>query len=968
MKRAMKIRALLPAALLLALTAACAPATGRVESAAAPSGAQAATTQPRPLPDWSALDKSDVPRDPAFHFGQLPNGMRYVVRQNATPAGTAIVRMQIESGSLSETDSERGYAHFVEHMAFNGSTNVPEGEMIKLLEREGLAFGPDTNAFTSLDKTRYKLDLPRNDPALLDTALMLMRETASELTMSDEAVERERGVVLAEKRDRNTYAMRELEDELAFSAPGAYFVERLPIGTVETLNAATGEKLRAFWAREYVPGNTTLAVIGDFPVADVEAAIARHFADWQPEPMPDTVNPGPVPFDRKGLTDIYVDPALSERVTAFRHGPWQEEPDSIATRQRAVLKQIGYDIVNRRLKRLSRQADAPYQDAGFGTGDIFKVGRTTNLIIDTSDGGWKKGLLAAVREYRRALAFGFTQAEVDEQIARIRTATQDVAAAAATRNHRTFEGLVFNLVEHGKVPSTPQSALERFEEFVPAISPASVLDALTWEAVPLENPLLRFQGRKHPAGGATAIRKAWDAAMAETLEQAAAAEAATFAYDDFGTPGEIVTDETSADMGIRTVRFANGVRLNLKGSALERDRVQVKVNIDGGKMLDTREKPLATDMTYALPRGGLGKHSEDELETIMAGRSVNLAVRAAADTFVLSAGTTPRDLELQLQLLAAAVTDPGYRIEGEQNFRRGISNYFAQKDATPNAALGAATGGILSDNDPRFTLQPEADYRALTFAGLKDAIGERLTNGAIEVALVGDFDEDAAIAAVAATFGALPPREPEFRPYDDRRDRPFTQDRSERIVRHTGLPDQAAIRYIWPTRDDSDPVETITLELLEKIVKLQLTDTLREKLGEAYSPGAASDASRDWKGYGTFMVAASVDTSAVAATEVAIRDVMTQLTSEPVSADLLQRARQPMLERYDNALKSNAGWMALAVHAQSEPERIERFVKGKTRLQAVTPADLLAMAQSYLSPDKAVRMIALPQDATAPER
>ncbi|MGD9663886.1 MAG: M16 family metallopeptidase [Novosphingobium sp.] len=961
----MKIRALLSAALFLSITAACAPASGRVESAATQ---QAIASTPRPLPDWSALEKSDVPRDPAFHYGQLPNGMRYIVRQNATPKGTAIVRMQVESGSLSESDAERGYAHFVEHMAFNGSTHVPEGEMIKLLEREGLAFGPDTNAFTSFEQTRYKLDLPRTDPALLDTALMLMRETASELTMSDDAVERERGVILAEKRDRNTYAMRELEDELAFSTPGAHFVERLPIGTDEALNAATGAKLRAFWSREYVPGNTTVVVIGDFPVADVEAAIARHFADWQPEPMPGTIHAGPVPYGRKAQTDIYIDPALSERVTAFRHGKWQEEPDSIATRQRAVLKQIGYDIINRRLKRLARQADAPYQDAGFGTGDIFKVGRTTNLIIDTSDGGWEKGLRAAAREYRRALAFGFTQGEVDEQITRIRTATQDLAAAADTRNHRDFEGMAFDLVENEKVPSTPQSALERFESFVPQITPESVLAALTWEVVPLEQPFLRFQGRNAPAGGEDAVRNVWKAAMAEKLEQRAESATTSFAYDNFGAPGTVISDETRDDLGIRTIRFANGVRLNLKNTTLERDRVQVRVNIDGGKMLDTRENPLATDMTYVLPRGGLGQHSEDELDTILAGHSVSLSVRADTDTFAMSAQTTPRDLLLQLQVLAASVSDPGYRIEGEQNFRRGISNYFAQKDATPNSALSAAMGGILSDNDPRFTLQPEADYRALTFAGLKDAIGERLAHGAVEIALVGDMDEDAAIAAVAATFGALPPREADFRPYDERRDRPFTADRSERVIHHGGLADQAAVRYIWPTRDDSDPVETITLELLEKIVKLQLTDTLREKLGEAYSPGAASDASHDWKGYGTFMVAASVDTSAVPATEAAIRDVMTTLTTEPVSADLLQRARQPMLERYDNALKTNGGWMALVVSAQSEPDRIERFLKGKARLGAITPDQLLAMAKRYLTPDKAVEVIALPEgvSTTAP--
>lgn len=243
--------------------AACAPQRGAVSSVAPPA-----------KPTW-AFEVSDVPIDEDYRFGKLDNGMRYVIRSNATPKGQALVRMVVGAGSLDEADDERGFAHFIEHMAFNGSTNVPEGEMVKLLERQGLAFGADTNASTGFERTEYKLDLPRNDPALLDTALMLMRETASELTISQAAVERERGVVLSEKRDRNTFALRNFEDQMQFLHPQARYPRRLPIGTEETLNNATADRLRAFWRREYVPAQTTLLVIGDFPVEAVEALINR---------------------------------------------------------------------------------------------------------------------------------------------------------------------------------------------------------------------------------------------------------------------------------------------------------------------------------------------------------------------------------------------------------------------------------------------------------------------------------------------------------------------------------------------------------------------------------------------------------------------------------------------------------------------------------------------------------------------
>ena len=203
-----------------------------------------------PAHEWPFAE-SDLPPDPGYRFGRLDNGMRYIIRPNGTPAGQGMVQFWVDAGSVAETDEERGYAHFIEHMAFNGSAKVPEGEMVRLLEREGLAFGPDTNASTGFDATTYMLNLPRNDPALLDTALMLMRETASELSFDPEAVEREKGILLSELRVRDTYQLRNTIDNIAFLYPGARFGERMPIGTPASLQAADADKLRALYSRLY---------------------------------------------------------------------------------------------------------------------------------------------------------------------------------------------------------------------------------------------------------------------------------------------------------------------------------------------------------------------------------------------------------------------------------------------------------------------------------------------------------------------------------------------------------------------------------------------------------------------------------------------------------------------------------------------------------------------------------------------
>ncbi len=928
-------------------------------SACAPQLERVASATPRPRADW-AFQTSDVPLERGYRFGKLANGMRYVIRANAQPKGTALVRLQFDAGSLDEAEHERGYAHYVEHMAFNGSRNVPEGEMIKLLERDGLAFGADTNASTSYDQTTYKLDLPRADKALLETALFLMRETASELSFAPGAVERERGVVLSELRDRNSFALRNFQDQVEFLAPGSRFAARMPIGTMASLNGATAQSLKTFWSREYVPSRATLFVIGDFDAGKVEKAIAERFDSWQPAPAEPAPVAGPLSPGAKGVEDLHIDPALSERVIAVRKGAWLDEPDSLAQRRENLLRLIGYGIVNRRLVRRTREANAPFRNASLGTSDIFKEGRVSELAVDTVDGKWRRGLIVAVEEYRRVMQFGFTAEEIAEQLANIRNAHVTAADSAETRSHAQLLGAALALVNDERVPDTPKNSLDRLEAFVPEITPTKVLAALRRELVPLDAPLLRFSGRTPPGGGQKGLRAAWDEAMRLPVARPKQSASGAFAYTQFGPAGTVVSDRREPLMGIRQVRFVNGVRLNLKRTELEKDRVLVQLSVDGGNMLATRDNPLATRMVSVLALGGLGKHSRDELDTLLAGRSVAANFSATDEAFVASASTTPRDLELELQVLAAQLTDPGYRREGEVLFRQTINNMFASLRATPGAALNADLGAILSDNDPRFSLGEVEEYRKLSFVKLKQDIADRLGKGAIEIGLVGDIDEDAAIALVGRTFGAMPPREPDFLPYAASRTRPFTASRKRHVLRHSGARDQALVTLFWPTRDGEDPVQSLELSLLERIARIALTDTLREKLGKAYSPGASSSLSRSFTGYGTFAVTASVDVAQVPATSAAITATIASLRDAPVSQDTLQRARAPLLETFDNALKTNSGWLAFVDRAQTEPDRIERQIMARDRLLAITSARLQAVARQYLTGPGAVEINVLP--------
>ncbi len=912
------------------------------------------------------LEDSEFEPEPGWVFGRLDNGLRYIIRRNDRPEGTALVRMEIAAGSLDEREDERGYAHYVEHMAFNGSTNVPEGEMVKLLERLGLAFGADTNASTSFERTQYKLDLPRADEALLDTALMLMRESASELTFDEAAVQREKGVILSERRVRNNYALQNTIDQLEFFFPDSRILKRMPIGTIETLEAANAESVRAFWEREYTPQDTVVIVVGDLDPAVVERKIVERFAGWQPGNDAERPDAGPVDLARVGETDIYLDPALTESVTLVMNYPYVDRPDTVEESLKSLLRGIGSRAIGRRLQRLRRVEDPPFRKVNFGARNFQEAASSITLSVATEDGEWRRGLDTALDEFRRALLFGFDEAEIAEQVSTVRTRLENAAANAETRTHPGFVNDALKIARGDTVPAGPRESLPLFESISSELTPENVLAEMRATFRTFDDPLIRFTGKAAPEGGAQALRAATRSALARDLTPPEATATVEFAYSDFGEPGTIVEDKVTDDaLAIRTIRFANNIRLNLKQTDLSQDRINVHLSIDGGAMLSSREAPLAVVLTGLLAAGGLGVHSADELQSILAGRSVGMGLRSNAQTFSSGATTTPRDLDLQLRLMAALIIDPGYRAEGIGPWRAGLEDFFARLGRTPQSALSEALGPLLSDGDPRFSRQPIEAYRALDYDQLRATITDRLANGAIEIAIVGDFDEQQAIDSVAASFGALPEREAEFRDYTERAQRTFTAERRSYEVFHNGEPDQAILRLIWPTTDNDDWARTSQFNMLERVTRLMLDEKLREELGQTYSSYANSSLSSVWDDYGTFSIGASVDVGQVEPARAALLDVVEALRSTPVPDDLMKRARQPQIESLNNLLKTNGGWMALVDNAQSEPEELERFETARARYEAVTAEQLQALAVQYLAPEKAVDIAVLPRESQA---
>lgn len=938
---------------LVLLAVSTAPAFAK-EKAAKPAATATVNPQSAGAKAWG-FAASDVPVDPNIVFGVLPNGMKYALLKNSTPKDSVILRMRFDVGSFAEADDQRGLAHFLEHMAFNGSTNVPEGEMIKLLERKGLAFGADTNASTSFDQTVYKLDLPNASDDMIDTGLMLMRETAGELTIDPAAVDRERGIILSERRARDTYQLRSLIDQLDFQMQGMTVASRIPVGTEEVIRTAPAARLRDLYDRYYRPERATLVMVGDFDPAAIEAKIKARFGGWTGRgPAGADPDIGNLDYRRAAASDDFVDPAIQDSVTIAAFKPWVLEPDSKAKRARNLAEEIGEAIVGRRLSKIALAEDSPILGGYFGDAEGWKVFDQFTIGATAKEGAWKEALALVEQEWRRAALHGFTQAEVDEQIANRRTAFKNAVAGVTTRRS---DGLADTLIEASDgdfVFTRPETGQALFEAAAPSLNAASVSAAFRKRMQGLSAPLARVTAKKPLDGGNDAILAALQTSQRVAVAAPAAAQSAAFAYDDFGTPGKVVSDTRIEDLGIRRIRFANNVMLNIKKTDFQKDRVSLSMRVDGGNLLATREDPTRVALASSIVVGGLEAHSFDELRTILAGKTVSPIIGSGTDAFGGSASTSPEDFALQAKLMAAYLTHPGYRADGLALLRRVLPQQYAANDATPGAVLARDAGGILANDDPRSQTPSLEKMMSLDWAQLKPAVADSFDHGAIEIGVVGDIDEQAAIDAIAATFGALPERREAFDPRDAARVRQYAADRSERTLIHKGPAEQAELRVYWPARDDSDLGDAMRLQLLSRVMQLKLTEELREKLGESYSPGAAASLSDEFPGYGHLFAASNIDYKDITTTRSAIFAIAKELRDAPVDADLIERARKPMLEAMTKARRENSYWLPYVAEATTREDRLDRSRKSLAIVEGVTPAELQALAKRYLVDDKAL--------------
>lgn len=920
-----------------------------------------ATAEPRPWPHES----SDIAADPEAIFGALDNGMRYVIYPNGEPPQRVSLRLHIAAGSLMEADDQRGLAHFLEHMVFNGTKHYTAAELVPRMQRLGIAFGAHANAYTSFDETVYMLDLPDLSGDTMNLAFTVMRDFGDGALLDADEIDKERGVILSEKVSRDSVGYRMMEKQFAEILPDSLVTKRFPIGKDEVISNAPRERFVDFYTRYYTPERMTFIVVGDIDPQAMEERIEATFGS-----MGNPAEPGENPdlgkvTEPEGLEpSVFTDKELdSSDVSLVLVRPYEVKVDSRELRASRMPLAIAHAMMDRRFERISKEKDSPVASANTSRYDLFNQSEIGSIDITAADDRWQDVVPVLEREFRRVREFGFTEAELAEAKSNILNAHEQ---AVKQKDTRKSEGIAMGFVgtiNDEKVFSTPETDLEIAREALDGITAETCHEAFKefWDAAGFH---LILTTKEAPENSGRELAALFEESRGTPVEPPAARAIVPFGYTDFGKPGKVASRNEISDLGITQLVLSNHVRVNLKPTDFEKGRIRMSARIGSGKLTQPADSPMLDAFATAICEGGgLGKHSIDELQQILAGRNVGCSLGIGEDAFTLGGSTTPADFQLQCRLMCASLTDPGWRDEALWQFQKAVPMIYQQLKHTAAGPQGEMNAW-LHGGDARYSIAPMNQLAGYRIADARKWLEPELSKGSMELSIVGDFEIDAILPDLLATFGALPARAKAPAPHDKARQVDFPNAPAIKEFTYDSKIPQGIAITIWKTGGLRDNVKEFRrLNILGEILGDRLREEIREKLGASYSPYASPDGSDALDNFG-YMASRSVgkpeDIQKLIDT---MRDLADKLATAGADEDELDRALKPTLGMLKKSLRDNGYWLnTVMAKCQEEPDRLELARTRDQDYQSITLAEINALAKKYLAAENAMAVTIRPAE------
>ncbi|MDH4064918.1 MAG: insulinase family protein, partial [Acidobacteriota bacterium] len=920
---------------------------------AAPSAPVTQAAAPAAVPPDLALDRV-LPVDAAVRQGRLDNGLRFFIRQNGRPAARVSLRLAVNAGSMQEEPDQRGLAHFIEHMAFNGTEHFKPGELVAFLESIGARFGPHVNASTSFDETIYMLDVPTDREGYVDKGLLALRDFAAGLSLLPAEVDKERGVVLEEWRGRLGASSRITDKQLPVLLQGSRYAERLPIGTPEVIKGAPRERLAAFYRKWYRPDQMAVIVVGDLDPAEAERVVRAQFSGIAPPGGQVESVERAVPSHAETLYSLVTDPEAQGWTVTLGFKSQTQPQRTVADYRASLVRQLIGQMLGPRLDEIARRTNTPFVNAQAGIDDFGRSLQLFEIAAAVPEDGLAAGLEEAMVEARRVQDFGFSAAELDRASRGLLAFFERAYNERATTESRSYAGeYVRHFLEGEPIPGI-EFEYRLASAYLPTVTVEEV-SKVARGLVTDDNRVVLAVAPDKPGTAAPTV-EGLEAAMARAMASPVTpwrdetAGRTLVANPPAG--GTVTTRRTIDEIGVTVLRLSNGVEVWMKPTDFKNDQVVFSAYAIGGTSLAPEPVFHSAELASSLVGvGGVGGFSPVDLSKMLAGKIASASPRIATYTHEIGGSATPRDIETALQLNYLAFTAPNMTSDSFDLLKRRLGAALENQAQNPRAVFGERVSLVNTSNHYSARMVTPADIPGLSLEAMQQAYRSRFANAAdFTYFFVGAFEVSALTPLVETWLGGLPStgkRTGTFRDMGIRFPSGVVRDT---VAKGKEPASQTVISFFADAGNDE--FEMHRVRAAANVLSIRLREILREELGGTYGVSVGYENSLPQAGYGAIVVQFGSAPENVETLTNAVFTEVDRLKAEGPTADDVNKVKEMEKRDLETNARQNQYWAGSlqTVHLFGwDPTGIARRPQ---RTESLTPDMLHGIFNKYFPMDR----------------
>ena len=906
-----------------------------------------------------------LPVSPQVLVGKLPNGLTYYLQKNRRPEKKLELRLVIKAGSILEDEDQQGYAHMLEHMAFNGSTHFQKQELVSYLESIGVQFGADLNAYTSFDETVYILPVPTARRANVDKAFQVLRDWAGGLTLNERDIEQERAVVLEEARLGK--GARDRMDKILLPKifNGSRYAQRLPIGRETVIRSGSSHALRRFYRDWYRPDLMAVVVVGDIERREAERLVKLHFSDLKNPPRPRPRIEAPI-SPRSGTEALVITDKEANGNTLLIRYPVRPVKESVTYGgyRADLLAALFTNMLGQRLQELSQLADPPFISASSSVGNLTARYEAYSVSASLGKGGAGPAIEALVQEHARASKFGFVGAELERAKKNMQRSMERAWIERDKTDSASQVGeFIRNFLEQESIPGI-ENEYNYTREMVPGITLEEV-NRYARDTIPLDSPkLVVYMGASNselPTPTSQQLLAAFSDAETVAVTQRDEKILSDKLIDKTPPGGSIVGESEDKRLGLTTLTLSNGLQVILKPTDFRNDQVLLSASRHGGQSLfddaDIFNARYASSVVSAM---GAGDFTPLDLRNMLAGKTATVSAGLSNYTDSVGASSGSSDIETMLQLvylkLTAVRRDPGlfHSLVGKQV--AAARNSLSQPDAVFQDTLVST----MYNNHPRVPRVPRADdFSGLDLERIIGIYQERFSSAhGLTFIMVGSFDIAKVKPLIAQWLGSLPT--PDIKVgYRDVGIVPARGVIKKDVVRGTEQKSTVSMNFTGEAVY-SEP-ELMRIGALVDIMNLRIIEVLREKLALIYGGGMSGSVSRIPKPRYSISVTLPTGPAKVDQAIGAVFAEIDRMKNHGPSAAELNKVKQHWLQNHRKALRENGYWLSSLQSSVLEGTDPADILAYEQRVDAITTGDIRQAARRYLDANNYIQLVLYPE-------